>query len=94
MNENAGKQKALPCGKADLSSFVRSGRLDNVCGLRAACALDDVELDVLPLVERLETFILDGGEMNEHIVAVLASDESISLFCAEPFYFADHGDSS
>ena len=94
MNENAGKQKALPCGKADLSSFVRSGRLDNVCGLRAACALDDVEFDILTLIERLEPFILDRREVDEHIVAVLASDESVSLFCAEPFYFADHDDSS
>lgn len=69
-------------------------RLDDVGSLWATCSLDDLELYILTFVERLETFILNCREVDEYIVSAFTRDEAIAFLRAEPFYFANHNDSS
>ena len=60
-------------------------RLD-VLGLPALRAFDNVELHLLTFLEAAESGCLDGGEVNEHILTVLAADESITLRVVKPLY--------
>ena len=69
-------------------------RLDDVGSLRATRTFDNLELDILTLIERLEAFVLDCGEMDEYIIAAFARDEAVAFLRTEPFYFANHNDSS
>lgn len=52
--------------------------------------MNDVELDGLAFLERLETFGLDRGEVNEYVAAFLRLDESIAFFRVKPFYSSLH----
>ena len=60
-------------------------RLD-VLGLPALRAFDYIELHLLTFLEAAESGCLDGGEVNEHILTVLAADESITLRVVKPLY--------
>jgi hypothetical protein len=63
---------------------VTSGDAD-VLGLGTLGALREVELDLLVLVERLVAAGLDGGVVDEHVLAaVILSDEAETLFGVEP----------
>ena len=66
------------------------GRLYHVGSLRTASTFHDLELHILALNKGLEAFILDSGEVYEHIVPILTSDEAITFFSAEPLNFAYH----
>src|ERR1700690_3929168 len=55
----------------------------DVLGLLALPALCHVELDALALVEGLVSVTLDCGEVNEHVVTLLAGDEAVTLFGIE-----------
>src|SRR3954464_15251725 len=63
---------------------VKSGDAD-VLGLRTLGALGDVELDLLVLVKRLVAAGLDGGEVDEHVLAAaVLCDEAETLVGVEP----------
>src|SRR3954469_23243051 len=55
----------------------------NVLRLLTLATLRNVELDVLALVEGLVSVTLNCGEVNEHVVTLLAGDEAVTLFCIE-----------
>ena len=43
------------------------GQPDYVLGLRPPLAMDELELDLLTLAERLVAFLLDGGEVDKDV---------------------------
>jgi len=53
--------------------------------LQAFLALHDGETDLLTFLEALETLALDGAEMYEYILPILAADEAEALGVVEPF---------
>src|SRR6516164_2942653 len=55
-----------------------------VLGLPALRAFDHVELNLLTLLQAAESRRLDGGEVHEHILTILAADETITLGVVEP----------
>src|SRR3954452_22381197 len=64
--------------------MMRSGDA-NVLRLRALGALGEVELDLLVLLERLVAAGLDGGEVDEHVLAAaVLRDEAEALLGVEP----------
>src|SRR5437867_1224558 len=75
-----------PCGGP--FSRVRSEELDrlDVRGLLSLGAFDDVELHRLTLTEGAVAFASDRREVNEHVVAIGASDEAVTLLVAEPLH--------
>ena len=76
-------QRALLFGRVG-----RSGDAD-VDGAHFAAVLRvglDVEGDLLALLQRLEAVALDGGEVDENVVAaVIVGDEAEALGFVEPF---------
>jgi hypothetical protein len=64
------------------------GGLDGLYVLRlpALGALDYIELDLLTFLQAAEAVWLDGGEVNENVLAVLAADETIALGIVKPLY--------
>src|SRR5688500_5790362 len=73
-----------------LSLVRRSGGSDlrNVGGLRPFLALDDLELDSIALCQGLEARARDRAEVNEHVGASLAGNESEPLGVIEPLHGA------
>jgi hypothetical protein len=57
---------------------------DDVARLKALRALFDGELDALSFLQVLETFALNGGEVDKDIIAAIASEEAIALRSIEP----------
>ena len=69
--------------------FVRCQLLvndDDVAGLKSLGALFDSELNLLAFLQVLETLALNGREMDEHVVTLLASDETEALGVVEPLH--------
>ena len=60
----------------------------NVLGFVTLLAAPDIELDPLPLLEGFEAGSLNGGEVNEHIVALFARDKAVALLLVEEFHGA------
>jgi len=60
--------------------------LDHVLSLKALGTLDDIELDLVALVERLEAFRLDCGMMYEDVTPGSTADKTVSLFVAKPLH--------
>src|SRR5215213_5527013 len=58
----------------------------DVRGLQAFRATHDLELDCGALGEGAETATLDGREMDEHVVTILARDEAEALGVVEPLH--------
>lgn len=58
----------------------------NAGGLESLRALDDLEFDGLAFLEIAVAIPLNRTEVNEDVVTVLARDESVTLFRAEPLY--------
>ena len=58
----------------------------NVLCLPALGALDDVELNGLAFLKRTETVALDGGVMNEYVIAVCAAQKAETLGIVKPFH--------
>src|SRR5947209_9893981 len=65
----------------------RSAGADLV-GLRALLALDDLEGDPLALVEALVAVHLDGGVVDEDVLAAVHGDEAEALLGVEPLHGA------
>ena len=59
--------------------------LDVLC-LPALGAFNHVKLDLLTFLQAAESAGLNGGEMHEYILAVLAADESIALSVVKPLH--------
>ena len=57
---------------------------DHRVSLGTLLALNNVELDLISLFQRLVSVLLNRGVVNEYIRAVVASDEPISLGVVEP----------
>jgi hypothetical protein len=73
------------------SFFCEKGLVANyVSSLRAPVAFYDIKGNFFAFVEGLKACALNSGEMDEYVVTVVALDETITLFCVEPFYFASH----
>ena len=58
----------------------------HVLGLPALRTFDHIELDLLPFLQAAESVRLNSGEVNEHILPILAADESITLGVVKPLY--------
>ncbi len=66
----------------------------DVLRLKAFGTLLDFELDLLSLIQRLITIALNGGKMDEHILARLALNEAKTFRSVEPLHdtlFFAHG---
>jgi hypothetical protein len=59
----------------------------DVRGLESFGALHDVELYLVPLGKGFKAVALDGREMYENVLALLAFDEAVTLGVIEPFDF-------
>ncbi|SPF43586.1 conserved hypothetical protein [Candidatus Sulfotelmatobacter kueseliae] len=59
--------------------------LDVFC-LPALRAFDHVELHLLSFLETAESARLDGGEMHEDILTILAADETVALSVVKPLH--------
>ena len=68
--------------------FVVSRVLEwlDVRGLQALRPASDFEFDRLPFIERLVALRLNGGEVDENVLAALALDEPKALAGVEPLY--------
>src|SRR5260370_4322370 len=60
--------------------------LADVGGLKPLGPLGDLELDLVPLDDALETLSLDGAEMHEHVLAILLGDEAVPLCVVAPLH--------
>ena len=58
---------------------------DVLC-LPALRALHDVELNLLTFLQAAKAVCLDGGEVNENVLAILAADKAIALGIVKPLY--------
>jgi hypothetical protein len=65
---------------------------NNVAGLGTLGALLNREFDLLAFIQVFEAVALDGREMDEDILAAIASDKAVALGAIEPFDCA--GDTS
>src|SRR6185503_19310192 len=72
--------------RVSLCGRDRTLALPNVAGLQALRPLHDLELDALPLGERLEAFPLDRGEVHEYVLATFLRDEAETLRVVEPLH--------
>jgi hypothetical protein len=81
------KHEGRPFLAALICNLLGSG-LDalDVLSLPALGAFDHVELDLLTFLEAAESAGLNGGEMYEYILAVLAADKSIALRVVKPLH--------
>jgi len=77
----------VPGLRGSKESRVASDYAD-VLGFLALLAGRGVELDALTLFEALVALALDVGEMDKHVITLLARDESESLFCIEKLHCA------
>src|SRR5215470_20239254 len=69
----------VTCLRSGLDAF-------DVLSLPALGAFDHVKLHLLTFLEAAESAGLNGGEMHEDILAVLAADETIALGVVKPLH--------
>src|SRR4028118_1140001 len=82
VKKNRGQDRSCP--RIVPQTLVESLHRLDVSRLQALRALDDVELDGSAFGEGAETATLDGGEVDEHVVAVLGGDEAEALGVVKP----------
>ena len=70
---------------ADFTCEAVLDALDVLC-LPALGAFDHVKLHLLTFLQTAESARLNGGEMYEYILTVLAADESIALGIVKPLH--------
>ena len=58
----------------------------DVLSLPALGAFDHVKLNLLTFLQTAESASLDGGEMHEDILAILAANESVALGVVKPLH--------
>src|SRR4051794_11039053 len=79
------------CERAPAGPMPAEGALSertDVLGFFALASGGDVEFDALTLGEALVAVTLDCGEVDEHVVATLTSDEAVALLAVEPLHGA------
>jgi hypothetical protein len=79
------KKERRPAGRL-LSNFSSGLGGLNVLRLPAFGAFYDIELNLLAFLQATESVRLDCGEVNEHILAILAADKTITLGIVKPLY--------
>src|SRR5262249_25423986 len=80
------KQKGRPTGRPSLQKICYCLECLDVLCLQALGSLDDVELHRLAFLQAAEALVLNGGVVNEHVLAVLAADETIAFGVIEPLH--------
>jgi len=60
--------------------------LVNVRSLGTLFAVNDVERDLLPFGESLETIANNGAEMNENVLALVRCNETVPLAIVKPLH--------
>ena len=63
---------------------------DYIGGLRAAVSLNHIKFDTLALVERSETFAINGAVVHKDITAVFPLQEAVTLFRTKPLDSSGH----
>ena len=58
----------------------------DVLRLPALRPLYDIELDLLAFLQAAKAIRLDGGEVNENVLAILAAEKTITLGIVKPLY--------
>jgi hypothetical protein len=86
--EKIKKPPGQPSGERSFS-FLRV-QLEYISRLWSARTFNDFKFYPLTFFQRLETFHLDGGKMDEHVSAAVALDEAVAFLRAEPLDFALH----
>ncbi len=56
----------------------------DICCLRSFCALNDIELDAFPLLQRFESFPLERRVMHKDIISCIQADKTKPLSVVEP----------
>jgi len=79
--EDLERREGAPNRDSHLHDPFRLGALGTVC---------DLELDLLPFVERAIPVALDRAVVDEHVLTVVSLDESIALGIVEPLDLAFH----
>ena len=76
-----------PCGPLFFfPNFICGLDAFDVFGLPALGAFHYVELNLLTFLQAAKTVCLDGGEVNENVLAILAADQTIALGIVKPLY--------
>ena len=60
-------------------------QLNYIGSLRTAITLGDLKFNGLTFIECLEALTLNGRVVNEYVLAIICSDEAITLLSVEPF---------
>ena len=79
------QKERRPAGRP-LSDFEAVLDAFDVLCLPALRAFYDVKLNLLAFLQAAESVGLDGGEVHENILPVLAADETIALGIVKPLY--------
>jgi hypothetical protein len=81
------RQKEKRPGQAALSPNFGCGldAFDVFC-LPALGAFHYVELNLLTFLQAAKTVCLDGGEVHENVLTILAADKTIALGIVKPLY--------
>ena len=81
------KKEKRPLRAAPLfPNFVCGLDAFDVLCLPALGAFYDVELNLLTFLQTAKAVCLDGGEVNEHVLTILAADKTIALGIVVPLY--------
>jgi hypothetical protein len=80
------KKKSGLAGRLPFPNFGCGLDAFDVLCLPALGAFDDVELNLLTFLQAAKTVCLDGGEVNENVLAILAADKTIALGIVKPLY--------
>lgn len=82
------QKKAPRRGGAFLNHINQVLQLANIFSSRTLGATDNIKTDPITLRQRLETFALDRGMMDENILATVLFDKTKSFCIVKPFYFS------
>jgi hypothetical protein len=86
VRENLAPKEKRPAGPLLFCSATCECGLDafDVFRLPALGAFHYVELNLLTFLQAAKTIRLDGGEVNENVLAILAADKTIALGIVKP----------
>jgi len=82
---NRDQKSGMKCDRGFAAGLIR-GALD-VLSLQTFGAFDNLKLDGFPFVPGFESLSLNGGVMNEHILAGILRNETKTFFVVEPLDF-------
>src|SRR5205814_6012112 len=80
------KRPIQPLLKTSKPKTRNSLQRGHVLCLPALGSLDDIELHGLAFLQAAKAFILNGGVVHEHVLAILPADETVSLGVVEPLH--------